>query len=89
MRFGIVSALWSLHALILIGIGLKTRSQFRRITGFVTFGITVSKVLLVDMAILQPVYRILSFAATGVLLIVAAYLYQKFARGLFDSGSPS
>jgi uncharacterized membrane protein len=88
MRFGIVSALWSMQALILIGIGLKTRSQYRRITGFVLFGITVSKVLAIDMAILQPVYRILSFAATGVLLIVAAYLYQKFARGLLDSGKP-
>jgi uncharacterized membrane protein len=88
MRFGIVSALWSLQALILIGIGLKTRSQFRRITGFVIFGITVSKVLLIDMAILQPVYRILSFAATGVLLIVAAYLYQRFAAGLLNSERP-
>ena len=85
MRFGIVSALWSLQALILIGLGLKTRNQPRRIIGFVTFGITVGKVLLIDMAILQPVYRILSFAATGVLLIVAAYLYQKFAKVILDS----
>ena len=80
MRFGFVSALWSLQALLLIGIGLSTRNQFRRITGFVIFGITVGKLLLIDMAVLQPVYRILSFAATGGLLIVAAYLYQKFAR---------
>ena len=88
MRFGIISALWSLQALLLIGIGLKTRSQFRRIAGFVLFGVTVSKVLLVDMAVLQPVYRILSFAATGVLLILAAYLYQRFAKGLFDADTP-
>jgi uncharacterized membrane protein len=85
MRFGFVSALWSLQALVLIGVGLTTRSQYRRIVGFVIFGITVCKLLLVDMAILQPVYRILSFAATGVLLIVAAYLYQKFTKGLLDS----
>ncbi|HEY3306042.1 MAG TPA: DUF2339 domain-containing protein, partial [Candidatus Binatia bacterium] len=45
---------------------------------------TVVKLLVIDMAILQPVYRILSFAATGVLLIVAAYLYQKFAKGLLE-----
>jgi len=85
MRFGFVSALWSLQALILIGLGLKTRSQFRRILGFILFGTTVAKLLLVDMAILQPVYRILSFAATGALLIVAAYLYQRFSRALLDS----
>lgn len=85
MRFGFVSALWSLQALILIGLGLTTRSQFRRILGFILFGTTVAKLLLVDMAILLPVYRILSFAATGALLIVAAYLYQRFSRALLDS----
>ena len=85
MRFGFVSALWSLQALILIGIGLRMRNQFRRILGFILFGVTVVKLLVIDMAILQPVYRILSFAATGLLLIVAAYLYQKFAKVLLDA----
>jgi uncharacterized membrane protein len=91
MRFGFVSALWSLQALVLIGFGLTTGSQFRRILGFILFGTTVGKLLLVDMAILQPVYRVLSFAATGALLIAAAYLYQRFAKGLLDASrnSPS
>lgn len=85
MRFGFVSALWSLQALTLTGLGLRTRNRFRRILGFILFGVTVAKLLVIDMAILQPVYRILSFAATGALLIVAAYLYQKFARVLLES----
>lgn len=87
MRFGFVSALWSLQALVLTGVGLRTRNRFRRILGFILFGVTVAKLLVIDMAILQPVYRILSFAATGVLLIVAAYLYQKFARVLLETNS--
>jgi uncharacterized membrane protein len=87
-RFGFVSALWSLQALLLIGLGLATRSQFRRILGFILFGATVGKLLLVDMAVLQPVYRVLSFAATGALLIVAAYLYQRFFRSLLDTRVP-
>jgi len=86
MRYGFVSALWSLQALLLIGIGLRTQSGFRRVFGFVLFGLTVAKLLTVDMAVLQPVYRIVSFAVTGVLLIVAAFLYQKFARALLESG---
>jgi len=87
MRNGFVSALWSLQALALIGVGLRTRSGFRRIFGFVLFGITVAKLLAIDMAVLQPVYRIVSFAVTGVLLIAAAFLYQKFARALLESGN--
>jgi uncharacterized membrane protein len=84
MRFGFVSAGWSLHALVLIGLGLTMRCQFRRILGFALFGVTVVKVLLIDMSLLQPVYRILSFAATGALLIAAAWLYQRFAKGLLE-----
>jgi hypothetical protein len=85
MRFGIVSALWSLQALFLIAFGLATRSQFRRVLGFFLFAVTIAKLLVVDMAVLLPVYRILSFAATGVLLIAAAYLYQRFAKALLES----
>lgn len=84
MRFGFTSTLWSLYALALVAIGLRTRNQFRRILGFVLFGITVGKILLIDMAVLQPVYRILSFVTSGVLLIIAAYLYQKFAKALLE-----
>jgi uncharacterized membrane protein len=85
MRYGFTSTLWSLYALGLIAIGLGTRHQFRRITGFALFGVTVAKILVVDMAVLQPVYRILSFVACGVLLVVAAYLYQRFAKALLES----
>ncbi|HEY1373299.1 MAG TPA: DUF2339 domain-containing protein [Candidatus Binatia bacterium] len=87
MRYGFVSALWSLQALLLIGIGLRTRNGFRRIFGFILFGVTVAKLLAIDMAVLQPVYRIISFAVTGVLLLVAAFLYQKFARALLESNN--
>jgi uncharacterized membrane protein len=85
MRFGFISVGWSLHALVLIGLGLAMRRQFRRILGFVLFGMTVAKVLLIDMSVLQPAYRILSFAATGVLLIAAAWLYQRFAKVLLEA----
>lgn len=85
MRFGFVSAGWSLHALALIGLGLASRRQFRRVLGFVLFGVTVAKVLLIDVSVLQPAYRILSFAATGALLIAAAWLYQRFAKVLLEA----
>jgi uncharacterized membrane protein len=85
MRFGVTSTLWSLYALGLVAIGLRTRNRFCRILGFVLFGITVGKILIVDMAVLQPVYRILSFVACGLVLIFAAYLYQRFAKVLLES----
>ena len=83
-QHGIISGLWSLYALGLIVVGLQTRVRLRRILGFVLFGITVLKILILDMSLLQPVYRIASLLACGVLLIVAGYVYQKYAKTMLD-----
>ncbi|RJP27533.1 MAG: DUF2339 domain-containing protein [Candidatus Omnitrophota bacterium] len=79
-KHGILSTCWSLYALGLIVFGLKTRVQMRRIIGFILFGVTIVKILQIDMSLVQPVYRILSFGACGILLIVAAFIYQRYAK---------
>ncbi len=81
-QHGVVSGLWSLYALVLIVAGLRTRMRLRRILGILLFGITVMKILLLDMSQLKPVYRIVSLFASGALLIAAGYVYQKYAKKL-------
>jgi uncharacterized membrane protein len=83
--FSIISAFWALHACGLIWVGLMTRMRMRRVLGFVLFAVTVVKVLLVDTSELEPVYRIVSFAGTGVLLLVAGYVYQHYSAMLLKS----
>ena len=82
MGMGVVSAVWALYAAGLIWAGLVTRSPLRRWLGFALFAITTAKVLLVDTERLETAYRIVSFLGTGAFLMIAGYLYNRFAARL-------
>lgn len=84
MGLSFVSAAWATEALLLIWIGLATRRKLRRITGFVLFGITIAKVLVLDTSGLAQVYRILSFISCGLLAVAAAVFYQKYSHILLQ-----
>ena len=84
---GIVSALWASHAAALVWFGLLRRVAMRRRLGFALFALAIAKVLLVDTAALETVYRIVSFLATGAFLMVAGYLYNKYAAALLRDGT--
>ncbi len=78
MAVSLISAVWALQALGLIVDGLLRRMRPVRILGFLLFAITLVKIFLIDMTELEKVYRIISFFATGALLVVAGYCYQRF-----------
>jgi len=84
LAISLISAVWALHALALIWIGLLTKKRVRRILGFVLFGATVFKILVVDMNALEKAYRIVSFIASGLLLLTAAYFYQRYSPMLLE-----
>jgi uncharacterized membrane protein len=48
-----------------------------RIGGLVLLGIAVVKVFLYDLAALESIYRVVSFIALGLLLLVGAFAYQR------------
>jgi uncharacterized membrane protein len=78
MAFSLTSAVWALQAFGLIWFGLRTQGQARRIAGFVLFGIAVAKVLVLDTSQLEKVYRIVSWLASGALLLAAGYFYHRY-----------
>jgi len=82
MAIGIVSAVWALHACVLIWHGLVSRTVYRRYAGFLLFAVAVCKTVLVDAFNLAGVYRIISWLGVGILLVVAALLYQRYSAVL-------
>jgi uncharacterized membrane protein len=84
MGISLISAAWALHALIVIWIGLATRNRLLRYLGFVLFVLTIGKTLLIDMSEMEKVYRIVSFAASGLLLVTAGYFYQRYSSILLE-----
>lgn len=77
-----VSIAWTLLAATSITVGFLRRLQGFRWAGIGIFALTLAKVFLVDLAMLETVYRIGSFMVLGLLLVGASYVYQRFSAGL-------
>ena len=90
IAMSLISAAWAAQALVLVWHGLVSRELFRRAVGMGLFGVTVAKVILLDTAQLEVAYRVISWVACGVLLLVAAYFYQRFSAALsgVEEGAP-
>lgn len=75
-----LSVLWAVAAIVYLGIGFARMVALLRYLAIALFGMTICKVMLVDMANLDMIYRIVSFIVLGVLLLAASLLYQKLSE---------
>ena len=73
----VLSAVWSFTGLAALVAGLVRDDRRLRIGGLVLLGAAVVKVFLYDLAELESIYRVLSFIALGLLLLAAAFAYQR------------
>lgn len=72
-----LSILWALLAFAAVAAGFRWKFTILRYAALALLGITVVKVLLVDMARVAAIWRILSFLAVGALLLGVSYIYQR------------
>jgi hypothetical protein len=79
-----ISILFAIHAVLLISIGVATRTAINRIAGLGLMGFVVVKLYLFDVWQLGRVYRISAFVALGALLLATSFLYSHF-RALIES----
>lgn len=77
-----LSVYWGLYALALIALGFWRRSSFARYAGLALLGLTLAKVMLVDLAQVRYFYRVLSLLVIGLLFIVTALAYARLASAL-------
>lgn len=80
MGQGLISAAWAAQAFTLIFLGLLRPNRNRRYFGFALFALAAVKTIGFDVR--EPVYKIVSFLATGVLALAAAYFYQRLSPRL-------
>ena len=73
-----ISVIWTLYSVILVVIGMRFRQRELRWMGLAFFGITITKVFMVDLNGLTSEYRILAFIVLGIFLIGTSFLYQRF-----------
>jgi uncharacterized membrane protein len=75
-----LSLLWSVYAAALVAAGFRMGQSAFRWAGLGLFGLTLGKVLFVDMAELEQLYRIVAFLALGIILLAVAWAYQRAMR---------
>ena len=74
-----VSGAWLGLAVVLLGAGTAMRWRSVRLAGLATVVLVVAKVFAIDMAGLDGLWRVLSFAGLGLSLIALAAFYRRFA----------
>ncbi len=77
-----LSITWGLFATSLLVIGFWRRLRVLRLAALGLFGVTAFKLVLVDLARAEEIYRIVSFIGLGLLMIAASYLYHRVEKRL-------
>jgi uncharacterized membrane protein len=72
-----LSALWAVAGVAALIIGLRLDLREVRLAALGLLAATVAKVFLYDLAALTSVYRVASFIGLGLLLLAAAFAYQR------------
>ncbi len=72
------SAVWILFALILLVVGIAKHGKAPRVASLVVIFLAVTKVFVYDLRHLQDLYRVGSFMALGLSLLLISFLFQRF-----------
>jgi uncharacterized membrane protein len=73
----LLSALWAVTGLTALVVGLRRDERALRLGSLALLLVTVGKVFLFDLAALTSLYRVGSFIGLGLLLLVAAGVWQR------------
>ncbi|MBI5863584.1 MAG: DUF2339 domain-containing protein [Planctomycetes bacterium] len=82
------SVFWALYAIGLVAIGFARRVAWSRYAGLALLGLTLLKVVTVDMSQAQYLYRVLSLLALGIVLIVTSLAYARLSKRLLGGRTP-
>jgi uncharacterized membrane protein len=75
-----LSMLWSLYAGLMTAAGFRLQLRAWRVAGLALFGLTLVKVVFLDISELRQFYRIMALLALGLVLLGVAWKYQRGLR---------
>jgi uncharacterized membrane protein len=86
-RFASISVLWALYAIGLMIVGVVKNIEILRKCSFGLFGLTILKVVLIDMSNVSTPFRIISFVVLGLMLMGSSYLYHRYRSRILGAES--
>jgi uncharacterized membrane protein len=75
-----LTAVWAVYAVVALVIGILKRWRYVRLGALGLLVIPIVKVFVYDVFKLEMGYRIGAFVGLGILLLVSAYLYQRYSK---------
>ena len=75
-----LTAVWAIYAVVGLITGIWRKWRYVRIGALALLVVPIVKVFVYDVFHLQTSYRIGAFVGLGVLLLVSAYLYQRYGK---------
>ena len=69
---------WAGFAVIVFALGMVLRERFHRWLGLGVLAAAVGRVVLVDVWKQETIFRVLTFMALGVALLVVGFIYNKY-----------
>jgi uncharacterized membrane protein len=76
----LLSGFWGIAGFAVLIFGLSRGRRDTSAVGLGLFALALAKLVLFDLANLEPTFRGLSFLVVGLLLIAAAFLYQRMRQ---------
>jgi hypothetical protein len=73
-----MTASWSALALVLFAAGIAVRERVYRWLGLAVLALALGRIFVIDVWKLETLFRILSFMALGVALLLLGYVYNKY-----------
>lgn len=77
-----LTAVWAVYAVICLVIGILKRLRYLRLGALALLIIPIGKVFVYDVFQLELGYRIGAFVGLGLLLLISAYLYQRYSKAI-------
>jgi uncharacterized membrane protein len=75
-----LTAVWAFYAIVLLVIGIVKRWRLVRLWALGLLIVPIVKVFIYDVWALETIYRIVAFVGLGLLLLISAYIYQRYSQ---------
>lgn len=69
----------TIEGVFVLTLGFKYRMKALRVSGLLVLGLVIARLLFVELASVDTIYRILSFIGAGLVLLVASFAYARMS----------
>ena len=79
MPAGLLTMSWTLEAITVLTLGFHLQDKPYRMQGLILLALVICRLLFVELASLATIYRILSFIAAGIVMLLASFAYARLS----------